>query len=170
VVYPLTLTFSGLFVNTVTVLAAVSREDRERVGAMVLIVIPLIPFSQLSYSLSVGRIFEFFKDQFWVSMTLCSTYPLGIGIFKLMTNVIIGQLNNTNHNVTPVMELYSLAFAALPYRFIFLSVDSYTTCFAIMGIEICTFLYYCYFDFVQSVYSHVDARYNMHIDTKWPSP
>lgn len=88
-------------------------------------------FGQLYVSLyfSIALFYLYSSNMLWAPV-MCSAYPLFISLVKGPFLWISGHLNMDN-----VIEFSSLAFAAMPYRFIYLEIDAYGVAFLIFTIK-----------------------------------
>jgi len=93
-----------------------------------------IPFLQLSFSLFFGWNFEM-SHEAWQKILLCAGYPVGIQVFKSCMAALYGKFEEKSR-VEDVFEFFSLCHAALPYRFIFFSVDLWVVFLAILCVEV----------------------------------
>ncbi len=73
---PFTLVVTGFFLSLLLSFYLVDYDNRIKVGFGALLLLPVIPFGQLCYSITVGRAFDYYYNDFeLITLCLCATYP-----------------------------------------------------------------------------------------------
>ena len=94
---------------------------------------------QLLFSLVFGAVFHGQSNA--VRYVMCSCYPLAINVFKVLcgklssTAEVVDEDDDFKSDGSHFMSIVSLAMAAVPYRIIFLDLDSLEPFFIILAIE-----------------------------------
>ena len=99
---------------------------------MILFIMILI-FGQLCYSLITAYLFFYLENiNFWLSGLVCSMYPIIIGIIKL---IIMKIDEKTGLLMNEIIQLLSLAFAALPYRTLYFGIKNRQLALIVIGVK-----------------------------------
>ena len=95
----------------------------------------ILPFVQLMLSVSSQLLFDYLGETTHpgFSYIVCVAYPTVIGLCKNLMELVNKKFNL---EIDCHLEFISLAFAALPYRALFFSLDSLTEAAIVIGIKI----------------------------------
>lgn len=137
--------FLGVFLNT-NLLAAHYMDRNPKNGLRAAIAFALLTF-QMSMSMYIGYIDGKYSSLSWYARPLiCSLYPAAVGSTKLITLWIAGS----KVNIDECFEFFSLAYAAMPYRLLYLSVEFYSTVALIFLVKLCFKIYtFCLQPFIR---------------------